>query len=105
MQMDRQSFEKELLQVLKYSALKAEQLQELVRAVVDIREVGVHGMRVFPKGIPAVDRLEVRAVLSGQQLEAFMKKRVIDMPRVGAVEVFPYGIPVPEIFSVGFEVS
>jgi len=100
-----ESFEKELLKVLKFSGLKGDQLQELVSAVVAVKEIGLHGITVFPKGIPAVDRLGVRTVLSGAQLEAFMKHRVINMPRVGTVSVFPYGIPVPEIFSLEFEVG
>lgn len=100
-----EAFEKELLKVLKFSGLKAEQLQELVSAVVAVKEIGLQGITVFPKGIPAVDRLGVRTVLTGAQLEAFMKNRVINMPRVGAVSVFPYGIPNPEIFSLEFEVG
>ena len=100
-----ESFEKELLKVLKFSPLKGDQLQELVKAVVAIKELGLQGITVFPKGIPAIDRLEVRTVLSGQQLEAFIKHRVINMPRVGAVRVFPYGIPAPEVFGMEFEVS
>ena len=100
-----EAFEKELLNVLKFSGLKGDQLQELVRAVVAIKEIGLQGITVFPKGIPAVDRLGVKTVLTGAQLETFMRNRVINMPRVGAISVFPYGIPVPEIFGLEFEVG
>jgi hypothetical protein len=100
-----QSFEKELLNHLKFSGLKGDHLQELVRSVVAIKDLGLQGISVFPKGIPAIDRLGVRTILTGAQVEAFFKHRVIDMPRVGPVSVLSHGIPNPEIFSMEFEVA
>ena len=100
-----ESFERELLAVLKFSGLKGEQLQELVSAVAAIKEQGVQGITVSPKGIPVTDRLEVQSVVTGKELLAFINKRILNMPRVRRVSVFPYGIPVPEMFALEFEVA
>jgi hypothetical protein len=103
--MARGSFEDELLQALRFSGIESDNLQDLVRTVVEIQETGLEGVKVFPKGTVGPDSLQVKAVLSPQQLQAFINKFVIDMPRVRAVSIFPYGIIAPEAFGLEVEVG
>jgi len=103
--MAQRSFEDELLESLRFSGIESDNLQDLVRAVVEIQQTGLEGVKVFPRGIVAPDSLQVKAVLNPQQLQGFINSLVIDMPRVRGVSIFPYGIVAPEAFGLEVEIG
>jgi hypothetical protein len=99
-----ESFEKELLHALRFSGMDKENLNELVRIVVELNRKGFGRVRVFPKGIPVVDSLEVQTLVDSSQID-LLTKIFTETPRLRGVSVFPYGIPNPEIFQVNVELG
>ena len=57
-------------------------------------------MRVFPKGIPVIASVDVTAIVDKKDLAALLPKIIDRVPSLGGIEVFPYGIPVPDLYSV-----
>lgn len=101
-----ESLEKELIHALRFSGLDKENLNELVRIVVQLNRGGLSQFRVFPKGIPpVVDGLQVQSLIQPSQLTAILTNILSQTPRLRGVSVFPYGIPVPEIFQVNVDLG
>ena len=101
-----ESLEKELIHALRFSGLDKENLNELVRIVVQVNRGGLDRLRVFPKGIPPViDGLQVQGLVQQTQLANVLTQILSETPRLRGVSVFPYGIPRPEIFQVNVDLG
>ena len=101
-----ESLEKELIHALRFSGLDKENLNELVRIVVQVNRGGLDRLRVFPKGIPpVVDGLQVQGLVQPTQLATVLTHILSETPRLRGVAVFPYGIPKPEIFQVNVDLG
>jgi len=101
-----ESLEKELIHALRFSGLDKENLNELVRIVVQINRGGVDKLRVFPKGIPpVVDGLQVQALIQPSDMATVLARILSETPRLRGVSVFPYGIPKPEIFQINVDLG
>ena len=98
------SFEKELLHLLKFGGLHEENLKDLVRVVAGLHASGLDKIRVFPKGIPVPTGLSVQCVLDRSKLD-LITKILLETPRVTGVVVFPYGIPIPDVFHVNANIG
>src|SRR5438552_1496325 len=99
-----ESLEKELLRVLRFGGLDKENLNELVRIVVDLHRGGLEQLRVFPKGQPPiVDELQVQAMIDIGRLSTILNRILTETPRLRSVAAFPYGIPKPEVFQINVE--
>ncbi len=99
-----QSIEKELMDALKYGGIDKANLAELVRIVVDFNAKGIRPYKVFPRGIPVPDGVTVQTLLDAKALQTLVGE-LGSNPRIRGVEVFPLGIPFPEIFrtEIGIE--
>jgi len=96
-----ENLEKQLLHNLRYSGISDDNLHELVKIVVGLQGNGLQNIRVFPRGIPpVVDGLNVQATVGASSIANILNVILHDTPRLGGVVVFPYGIPIPEIFQV-----
>jgi hypothetical protein len=93
------SFEKELLNLLKFGGLHEDNLKDLVRVVAGLHANGMDKLRVFPKGIPVPTGVTVECVLDRSKLD-LISKILQETPRCTGVVVFPYGIPFPDVFRV-----
>jgi len=95
------SLEKELLHLLQFGGINQDNLRELVGIVAGLQNKGLKAIRVFPKGIPpVVDGLNVQATVESSQIAGILNTILSQTPRVSGVSIFPYGIPIPEIFQV-----
>jgi len=95
-----------LMQELRFGGLDNENLKELVGIVAGIQQGGLKTMKVLPKGIPPiVDSLQVSGIMGAGELNQFLGTLLTQTPRLSAVTVFPYGIPVPEIFQVNIDLG
>ena len=101
-----ESLEKELIHALRFSGLDKENLNELVRIVVQVNRGGVDRLRVFPKGIPpVVDGLQVQGLIQPSDIATVLARILSETPRLRGVSVFPYGIPRPEIFQINVDLG
>lgn len=100
-----ESLEKELLNALRFSGLEKEHLNELVRIVVEVSKAGLDPQRVFPIGVPRIDRLQVQAFVEIGRLSSILNRILTETPRLCGVSVFPYGIPRPTMFQVNIDVG
>ena len=98
------SFEKELLHVLKFGGLHEDNLKDLVRVVAGLHTNGMEKLRVFPKGIPVPTGLTVQCVIDRSKLD-LITKILLETPRCTGVVVFPYGIPIPDVFHVNANIG
>ena len=98
------SFEKELLNVLKFGGLHEDNLKDLVRVVAGLHANGLDKLRVFPKGIPVPTGVTVQCILGGSQL-GLIAKILQETPRCTGMDVFPYGIPFPDIYQVNAHIG
>jgi hypothetical protein len=95
-----QGLEKQLLNLLRFSGMDKDNLQELVGIVVGLQGKGLDRFRVFPRGIPpVVDGLNVEATVDAANIANILNIILNQTPRLGGVSVFPYGIP-STIFQV-----
>ena len=95
-----------LMQELRFGGMDKENLQELVGIVARIQQGGLKTLKVLPKGIPPiVDCLQVSGIMGAGELSQFLGAILTQTPRLTAVTVFPYGIPVPEIFHVNIDLG
>jgi len=94
------SVEEALMRELRFGGIDKENLKELVGIVAGIQKTGLRGIKVFPKGIPVPDGLQVSGILEAGEVNRFLGEILTKTPRFGGIAVFPYGIPWPEIFRV-----
>ena len=73
--------------------------------VAGIQKAGLKGIKVFPKGIPVPDGLEVAGILDVSEASKFLAETLVKTPRFTGIVVFPYGIPWPEIFKVNIDLG
>lgn len=85
--------------LLAESGLDDEAVAQLIDAVgrLALREIPIN---VFPIGIPWPDGLAARVHLTADNLE--MLASVLQEGALASVEVFPLGIPNPEVFQATF---
>jgi hypothetical protein len=98
------SFEKELLNMLRFGGLHEDNLKDLVRAVAGLHANGMDKVRVFPKGIPVPTGVTVECILDRSKLD-LISKILQETPRCTSVVVFPYGIPYPDVFGVNANIG
>ncbi len=99
------SFDQALLHELRFGGIEKENLEELVRIVADIQKGGLTRIKVFPKGIPAPNAVQVTGIVDAGAVTKFLGQVLTQTPRLGGVVVFPYGIPVPDIFRVNIDIG
>ena len=80
-------------------SLPRAQARKIAAQIAHLQGSGLKRVRVFPKGIPAPDTIELRALIDKQNLLAVLSKIVARAPNRGVV-VFPYGIPAVDTFEV-----
>jgi hypothetical protein len=100
-----ESLEKELLHTLRFGGLDKENLNELVSIVVGLRKEGLERMKIFVKGIPVPEGLNLQAFVDPGHLSAILTRILMETPRLQGVSVFPYGIPKPEIFQISVDLG
>lgn len=98
-----ENVQKAILNTLK--ALPKADARAYAKQVADLHKSGLTRIRVFPKGIPVVDGVDVTAVLDRKDLDKLLPRLISQLPASGAVQVFPYGIPAPELFGVKIELK
>jgi hypothetical protein len=97
--------ETQLLHLLRFSGLDKENLKELVAIVVGLQGKGLGPFRVFPRGIfPVTDGLALQAHVAAADLSKILGA-VVQIPRLGGVSIFPYGIVNHEIFQVNVAIG
>lgn len=99
------SIEEILLQELRFGGIDQENLKELVGIVAGIQKGGLKMFKVFPKGIPRPESLSVSGVVDAGEVHRFLSEILTKTPRLGRIDVFPYGIPWPEIFRVNIDIG
>lgn len=99
------SIEEALIHELRFGGIDKENLKELVSIVAALHRGGLKKIKVFPRGIPAVDGLRVSGILEASEAGRFFSDVILKTPRLGGVVVFPYGIPWPEIFRVSLDLG
>jgi hypothetical protein len=100
----RGSLEEALMQELRFGGIDRGQLKELVAIAARIRMNGVRGIRVFPKGIPVIDGLRVSGIVDASDASKILGE-ILHGGWIHAVEVFPYGIPRPEVFGLNVDLG
>ena len=101
----QRSVEEVLMRELRFGDIDQENLKELVSIVAKIQIGGLKSIRVFPRGIPAVDGLRVSGILETGEVNRILGEIFLKTPRLDRVAVFPYGIPWPEIFRVNIDLG
>lgn len=95
------SFDEALLRELRFGGLDKDNLKELVGLVSGLQRAGLKGVRAFPRGIPpVVDGLRIAGTLEVSKASQFLTELLTKTPRLSGVEVFPLGIPFPEILQL-----
>jgi hypothetical protein len=100
-----ESLEKELLHTLRFGGLDKENLNELVSIVAGLRREGLERIKVFVKGIPVPEGLNLQAFVDAGRLSSILTRILMETPRLQGVSVFPYGIPRPEVFQISVELG
>jgi hypothetical protein len=85
-----------LVETLSRSGLAREHVRELLDVVAGFEEIGRH-MRPFPRGQFGPDGIVVHSVFDRDRLQGLHK--ILEHPRIDFVEIFPRGIPIPDVFS------
>ncbi|MBI1766206.1 MAG: hypothetical protein HYR56_32785 [Acidobacteria bacterium] len=100
------SIEEALLRELRFGGLDKDNLKEMVGIVAGLQRAGLKGVKAFPRGIPPiVDGLRVCGTLEASNANQFFANILTKTPRMSGVEIFPYGIPWPEIFRVNVDLG
>lgn len=87
--------EETLMNTLKFSGLDRHHLSELLKVVTDL---GVKPVKAFPCGIPIPDGLGIDVSLDSKGLGTLVS-RLSKIDRIDRLEIFPKGIPYPQIFD------
>lgn len=88
-----------LTQGLKSLSADHPQMMRLVDEVAKVNYGSVLGFRWWVRGVPAVDQLGVVAIAKREQISSIIKD-VLTLESLAAIDVFPYGIPNPEVFEI-----
>lgn len=100
------SFEEALMRELRFGSIDKENLKELVGIVAGVHKEGLKQIKVFPRGIPGpADSVRITGVLEVGEASKFLAEILQKTPRLGGIEVFPYGIPWPEIVTVNIDIG
>jgi hypothetical protein len=99
------SFNEALMSEMRFGGIDKENLDELVRIVAGLRKGGLGKIRVFPKGIPYPNGVQVSGILEAGAVNKFLGRILTQTPRLGGIVIFPYGIPWPEIFRVNIDIG
>jgi hypothetical protein len=95
------SIEDALMRELRFGGLDKDNLKELVGIAAGLHKAGLNRIKAFPKGIPpVVDSIGVTGVLDAAKLAEALNILLTKTPRLAGVELFPLGIPFPEVFEV-----
>ena len=85
-------------------SLPRAQARKIAAQIAQLQNSGLRTIRVFPKGIPTPDTVELSALIDRQSLLAILSKIVAQAPKRGVV-VFPYGIPAVDAFEVKLDLQ
>ena len=85
-------------------SLPRAQARRIAAEIAKLQSSGLRTIRVFPKGIPAADTVELSALVDRQSLLGILSKLVAQSPNRGVV-VFPYGIPAVDTFEVRLDLQ
>ena len=99
------SFNEALMHDLRFGGIDKENLEELVGIVAGIKKGGLGKIKVFPKGIPYPNGVQVSGIVEASVVSKFLGHVLTQTPRLGGIVVFPYGIPWPEIFRVNIDIG
>lgn len=89
--------ERQLLDTLKHGDINKKSLNELVKVAGQIHGKGIKTEKVFPIGIVRPDGVLVETSVSAGNLGKLVDI-LKEFPRVQGVEIFPRGIPAPDVF-------
>lgn len=89
----------ELTERLKEAGHDKERLMEAAEALASADSEEILGHRTWTRGIPAVDQLGVTAIVSGKFLGQLVAQ-LGSLRALGSIDIFPYGIPFPEVYEV-----
>src|SRR5215813_7828798 len=100
------SIEETLLRQLRHGGIEKERLKELVGVVAGLQRGGLKKLKAFPKGIPPiVDCVRVSGVIDAPDAGRVLGEILTKTEFLGNVELFPIGIPFPELFVVNVDVG
>ena len=99
------SIEEALMQELRFGGIDQDNLKELVGIVAGIQRGGLKRFKVFPKGIPRPDSLGLSGIVDAGEVHRFLGEILTKTPRLSRLDLFPYGIPWPEIFRVNMDIG
>jgi hypothetical protein len=94
-----------LMDHLRFGTFKQDHLHELVNSVSALRSAGLSKVRIFPRGIPAHDGLQVSGILARDEIDNFFGNVFSKGHGISDIHVFPYGILWPEVFRVDLNVG
>jgi len=94
--------ERDILEALKHGGIEKENLAELVKIVGRFHGSGARVVKVFPLGIPYPDGVNVHTITDLAGLERLVKL-LSEIPRFHGLEVFPKGIPKPDVFVANIQ--
>jgi len=95
----------ELTNQLIFGGISKQHVSELSSIVADIYQQGLTRIKIFPKGKPAVDSIEVSGIVDTANLGTVLTGILTNVPRYTGVVIFPYGIINPELFQVTVQVG
>ena len=90
---------------LRFGGIPKDRLDDLVSSVAEIYQQGMTQVKIFPKGKPAVDSVEVSGLISAANLSSVLTGILTNVPRLTGVVIFPYGILNPETFQVNVQLG
>lgn len=96
---DASALRGEITERLKEAGREKERLMEAAEAIAGIDAAEILGNRIWTRGIPAVDQLGVTAIVNAGFLGELVA-RLSALRALGSIDVFPYGIPFPEVYEV-----
>jgi len=92
-----------LLEQLKNAPISKDQLKVYSSAIADIKKQGFIIDRIWRYGIPPYDTIKIRTSLDPKQLSKIQE--LIQSIKHRHIEIFPIGIPKPDIFEVHVEIG
>jgi hypothetical protein len=96
---DTTALRAEITERLKEAGREKERLIEAAEAIAGIDSGEILGHRIWTRGIPAVDQLGVTSIVNADFLGELVAK-LSTLRALGSIDVFPYGIPFPEVYEV-----
>lgn len=94
--------EADLIHALKSPEFSSGHLKELVSMVHHYHKLVEGPIRVFPKGIPIPDSIRATFTAHPKAFVSLMERLSMD-GRIVNLDVFPLGIPKPDLFQVTAE--